>query len=127
MELALGHPVHPKPRAYSEIVNPKQPDKPRRLQIVADTAIRGVLIYTGSVIEVDVLTHEGAETDQLLRGSLKAIRVPLETPLHDAPATKPPVGPSGTYQPVDMTALAAEMIRQLQHVPNQRETKGTRA
>jgi hypothetical protein len=75
-----------------QIINPPKPLQPKRLKIIRNTAIRGVLFWPGSVVEFDTAS-EAREDFSLLLGSLKAERVPLSTPLFTAPepALPPPL------------------------------------
>lgn len=68
-----------------------------RAKIIRHTAIRGVIFYAGSVVEVL------PEDFFLLRASLKAERVDENTPLHNAPS---PIDPA-TQIPARFLELVA--------------------
>ena len=60
---------------------PANPVSPRRIKIIADTAIRGTPVYVGSVFEVDLAHPDFRDDYACLTGSLKAINTPMTTPL----------------------------------------------
>src|ERR1700678_3275954 len=79
---------------YSNGVTEK-PLTPKRLKITVPTAIRGTPVYPGTVLQFDTALPDYREDYGLLLGSLKAERVPLDTPLVIAPApVEPPPLPA---------------------------------
>jgi hypothetical protein len=76
---------------FDQVVNPASALTPKRVRIVADTAVRGVPVYRGSVLEFDTATHDGFDDYCNLLNCLKAIRVPIDTPtvIHREPVPPP--------------------------------------
>jgi hypothetical protein len=115
-----GGQLIPPRKKFHEVVgtetNPLvKPLTPRRVKIVADTAIRGTLAYKNSVYEFDISTFDGREDFSLLIGCMKAVKVDISTPLVTmaAPVTPPPLPVEKKEQAPTLAQLATMLATAL--------------